>query len=167
VLMFPMVRQVPTQFLDVLPRPSDHCSRPARVAQFGSPFVFHNFTNPFSSNPLAFTSIQNARGYRPPRPFRRGVSVPARTPIPSVCQAPSFQQVAASCTLLPLFFEVARFRISNLQPLYPKYRGWGGGVCWQSTFDSEASDFVQSSRGAFDIPGGLTARLGGLLLRTT
>lgn len=129
-----MVRQVPTQFLEVVPRSSDRCSRPARIAQFASPFVIKNLQIAFPATPILshlYKTLGGCHPTRPSDPFRCGVSVPARSPLPSVCQVPSFQQVAASCTLLPLFLDVASFRTNNLQPLPPKCRGWGGGLLSQ------------------------------------
>src|ERR1700745_1604650 len=48
------------------------------------------------------------------------------------CQGPSFHQLAASCSLLPLFFALVPFVFSNLQPLFRKTGGWGW--VWQPRY---------------------------------
>jgi hypothetical protein len=89
---------------------------------------FHSVTNRFSRK-LKFTSIRIAPGCHPPaflfNDFCLPVSVPAPAPTQSACQGLCSQQLAASCSLLPLFFALLPFVFSGLQPLFPKYRGVG------------------------------------------
>jgi hypothetical protein len=95
-------------------------------------FCFHNVTNPFSRNSFIFTSIQNPRGVTLPRSFQEALRLWVSV-VSAVClsrQIPSFQQFAASCSLLPFFSALLSFVFSSLQTLFPKQGGWVGGLLW-------------------------------------
>jgi hypothetical protein len=61
-------------------------------------------------------------------PSQEGLCLrPARPTGTSLLQMPSFQQLAASCSLLALFFALPFFVFSSLQPLLAKTGGVGWG----------------------------------------
>jgi len=60
-------------------------------------------------------------------------------------QATSFQQFAASWSLLPLFWNLPSFVFNRLQPLFPKYRGYGGAPVTHRTVADTAATLVASS----------------------
>src|SRR5258708_15415778 len=84
---------------------------------------------PFSA---ACHTSRHQRGCHPSGPRSKNLS-----PSVSQClcgllaagrQIPSFQQFAASCSLLPLFFALVSFVFSSLQTLSTKTGGWGGPI---------------------------------------
>ena len=127
VLMFPMVRQVPTQFLDVLPRPSDHCSRPARVAQFGSPFVFTTLQIPFPATPLPSHPYKTLGGIAHHALF---VAVSQFRPVPQFrqCAKPHLFSRLPPLVLSCLSFSRSRVLESVTCSLFTRNTGGGVGV---------------------------------------
>src|ERR1700732_600651 len=93
--------------------------RPLRIDFYSHDF--HTLTSPLSRNSFVCTSIQNpgrvTGGYYP----NWSTLAAQREP-----QATSFQQFAASCSLLPLFWKLPPFVFNRLQPLFPKHPGGGG-----------------------------------------
>src|SRR5260370_6906060 len=88
---------------------------------FPPPLCFHNLTNPFSRKPFGFTSMQNPGGGPLSRfPAVLCVSVPLPAPALSGWQTQCFQQLAASFSLLALFFELVSFVFRDFQTLLAK-----------------------------------------------
>src|ERR1700732_2371716 len=112
---------LPTPLESALPS----CCLSYKQSAFLPPLCFHNLTNPFSRKSFPFTSIQNPGGV-PYCCFLAALCAPVPLPAPTLSgwQTPSFQQLAASFSLLPLFFELASFVFRDLQPLLAKHRGW-------------------------------------------
>src|SRR5712664_603843 len=88
------------------------CCLSYKQSAFFSPLCFHNLTNCFSRKPFVLITIQIARGV----PLQIPVSL-HKSHHPN-SQAASFQQLAASFSLLAPFFELVSFVFRDLQPLF-------------------------------------------------
>jgi hypothetical protein len=108
-----MLQRVPSQFLDVVPRLPESLFLRVPAAQFISSLCFHNLTTAFPANPL----------YSHPS-ASPGVSPPLLTVLAKPAVGSRKSCVFILVALLPLLFVLVSFKISNLQPLSPKYPRW-------------------------------------------
>ena len=124
-----MVRQVPAQFFEVVPRSSDRRSRPARIAQFASPFVFTTLQIPFSATPLLshpYETLEGASVHACSRRFVAASQCPRLTQLGQCSKSYLFSRLPP-LELSCLSFSASRLLESVAYSLFPQNTGGGVG----------------------------------------